>query len=67
MPSRCQCDRPQLLDRSPSTHHGAAHLTRCPHSTLRHDTRAGTSKLPRAKPVPGTRRVVAIYDEWEAA
>lgn len=63
MPKRCICDRPQLADRTPSTHRGAAHLSTCPHSTLARDTKRSTGKLPRSKPVPGTRRVVIVHDE----
>lgn len=60
---RCICDRPTLAHRTPSTHHAPAHLTRCPHSTLARDTRRSNGKAPRARPVPGTRRIVVVHGD----
>ena len=66
MPRRCDCD--STPEAGPSTHHGAAHgdpfgnrKPACEHSELRKTTRRHKRK--KYKPVPGTKRIVAVDSE----
>jgi len=45
----------------PSTHRAAVHLSSCPHSTLREDTKR--RKKVRVRPVPGTRKLLIEPEE----
>lgn len=45
---------------APSTHRGAEHLTRCPHSTLKRTTARYTKQSFRR--IPGTRGYTRILD-----
>lgn len=56
-PSFCCCMANQ---NAPSTHRGAAHFTRCTHSTLRATTRK--FQRPTYRRLPGTRGVTVVLD-----